>query len=808
MTELTRDLRYAFRQLIHRPTFALIVVLTIAVAIGANAAIFSIADALILRPFPLPDIDRLVQLWGTIPQQSVDRDGVSPANFLDWQAQANSFERLVAYDWWEVNMTGAEQPERVQGTRVSPDFFETLGIQPFMGRTLLADEKSPEERTAIFSHRLWSGRFANDPEILGKTVLLNGRNYEVVGITPPGFQYPWGSDLWAPLHFDPEEAARRDWNDLTVVGRMKDEVSVQDVQAEMELVVARLEREHPETNSGHGVRAQALNRAVIDMGTPAFIGVFQSTVLFVLLIACVNVANLMLARGADRQKELSLKLALGAGRFRIVRQLLTENLVLAFIGAILALPLAWVGIELLRNGLPPHIARFVTGWERIDLDWRVLVFSALAATLSALFFGLLPALQTTRPDLAVALKDGGRGGSDGTDRQRSRSALVIAEVAVTLMLLVVSGLSIRGSIRLLEADQGYEPNGLMTMKLTLTEKEYDDDARRIQFYEDVLDGVRALPKVVSADAVNALPSGANGSSRTVEVEGQPVARNADHPWISFRVISPGYFETMRIPILTGRVFTRHDREDGLQVAIVSKPMAERFWPDADAIGKRFRNTSSEDAPWLTVVGVAGDVTHDWFTGPGVSTFYRPLAQKPRWRMALAVRTQGEPTAIVPAVRTVVSKVDPHQPIYEVRTMKRVISERMIGMKYLAVVMSIFGVIAIVLSAVGIYGLMAYSVSRRTHEIGIRVALGAGRGDVVGLIVRKALKITLLGVAIGLPLAFGAGQALVASLYGVVSMDPMTFVAFALGLTAVSVLAGYVPARRALKVDPAQALRVE
>ena len=348
----------------------------------------------------------------------------------------------------------------------------------------------------------------------------------------------------------------------------------------------------------------------------------------------------------------------------------------------------------------------------------------------------------------------------------------------------------------------------MTMHLTLTEKEYDEDARRLQFYEDVLDGVRALPKVVSADAVNALPSSASGSSRTVEIEGQAVARNADHPWIAFRVISPGYFETMRIPILAGRAFTQHDREDGLQVAIVSKPMAERFWPNADPIGTRFRNTSSEDAPWLAVVGVAADVTHDWFTGPGESTFYRPLAQKPRWRMALVIRTQGEPTTITPAVRTAVSKVDPHQPIYEVRTMERVISERMIGLKYLAVVMSIFGIIALVLSGVGIYGLMAYSVSRRTHEIGIRVALGAGRSDVLGLIVRKAVKITLLGVAIGLPLAFGAGQAMVASLFGVVSMDPMTFVAFALCLTAVSVLAGYVPARRALKVDPAQALRVE
>ena len=808
MTDLTRDLRYALRQLTHRPTFALIVILTIAVAIGANAAIFSAADALILRPFPLRDIDRLVQLWGTVPRQGEDRAGVSPANFLDWKTQANSFERLVAYYWWEVNMTGSEEPERVQGTQVSPDFLEAFGLQPLMGRTLLADEKSPESRTVILSHRLWSGRFAEDRAILGKTLLLNGQSHEVVGIAPPGFQYPWGSDLWAPLRLDPEDAAEREWNYLTIIGRVNEGVSVEDVQGEMEIVVARLEREHPETNSGHGVRAQALNRAVIDMGTPAFIGVFQATVLFVLLIACVNVANLMLARGADRQKELSLKLALGAGRFRIVRQLLTENLVLAFIGAILSLPLAWIGIDLLRNGMPPRIARFVTGWDQMDLDWRVMLFTGLAAVVTAVLFGLLPALQVTRPDLAVALKEGGRSGSDGSDRQRSRNALVVAEVAVTLMLLVASGLSIRGTIRMLEADQGYEPNGLMTMYLTLTEEEYDEAPRRLQFYEDLLKGVRALPKVVAADAVNALPSSGTGSSRTVELEGQPIARNADRPWIEFRAISPGYFETMRIPILAGRVFKKHDREDGLQVAVVSKPMAERFWPDTDPIGKRFRNTTAEDQPWLTVVGVAADVTHDWFTGSGVSTFYRPLAQRTPGRMALVIRTVGEPTAITPAVRTVLSKVDPHQPIFEVRAMKRVISERMIGLKYLAVVMSIFGVLALALSAVGIYGLMAYSVSRRTHEIGIRVALGAGRGDVVGLIMRKALKITLLGVAIGLPLAFGAGQAMVASLFGVVTMDPMTFVAFALGLTAVSSLAGYVPARRALEVDPAEALRVE
>jgi putative ABC transport system permease protein len=643
MTEFTRDLRLSLRQIIRQPTFALIVVVTIAVAIGANAAVFSLADALIFRPFPLPDIDRLVQLWGTIPKQGVDRDGVSPANLLDWKAQTSSFERLVAYEWWDVNMAGAEQPERVQGTLVSPGFLDALGIQPIQGRTLLADEKDPEARTVVLSHRLWSRQFANDPAILGKTLLLNGELYEVVGIAPAGFDYPWGSVLWAPLHFDPETAAVRDWSYLSVIGRLKEGVSVQDAQGEMQLIAGRLEREHPETNSGKGIRAQALNRAVIDMGTPAFVAVFQSTVLFILLIACVNVANLLLARGSDRKKELSLKLALGAGRFRIIRQLLTENLVLSSIGATLAMPLAWIGIELLRNNLPARIARFVVGWDQIDLDWRVLIFTGGVAILTALVFGLLPALQATRPDLAAALKEGGRGGSDGTDRQRSRSALVVAEVAVTLMLLVASGLSIRGTLRLLEADQGYDPNRLMTMQITLTETKYEDESKRRQFYQDILAGIRELPQVVKADAVNSLPSSGSGSSRNIEIESQPIPHDADRPWVDFRVVTPGYFETMRIPLVAGRSFTEHDREDGLQVAIISDAMREKFWPDTEPIGKRFR--TDQEAPWLTIVGVAGDVTHDWFIGRSDATFYQPFLQKPRWGMALVVRTGGEPSRL-------------------------------------------------------------------------------------------------------------------------------------------------------------------
>ncbi len=806
MSEFLRDLKLGLRTLLAAPASTVIVVVTLGLGIGANTAVFSMVDALVLRPFPIPDIDRLVMLWGTVPQQGEDRDRAAPADFLDWKEQSSVFERLVALEWWDVNLSGTGDPERLQGTFVSPDYLETLGVEPHLGRTLSADAEAAGVRTVVLSYQLFQRRFGGDPAIVGTTIRLDGEPYEVVGVAREGFDYPYGSELWAPLWLDAETAARRDVNYLDVIGKLRPGMALSDAQAELDLINDRLQKEYPVTNEGRGVRAVALARAVVDLGAPTFLVVWQATTVFVLLIACVNVANLLLARGADRAKELSLQQALGAKRSRIVRLLLTENLLLSTAGALLAIPLAWVGIHLLRSGLPAEVQRFVVGWREIDLDLRLLTFTAAVTVMTTLVFGLAPALRASRPDLTAALREGGRGGSESRSRQRGRRVLVVGEVAIALMLLVASGLSVRGTLRLANGDHGYEPEGLMTFEISLPERKYDDAEKRRQFFRAMLEGVREAPGVVAADLAIVLPSSGNNYTRAIDVEENRISNVNDRPLAHFRVITPGYFETMRIPMVSGRSLTSADREGTSPVAVVSQKFAERTWPGADPVGRRFR--ASDDDPWITVVGISGDVLHDWFLQGPQPTYYVSFEQFPRSRMSLAVRTRGEPEAVTAAVRSQVQRVDPDQPIYDLFTMRQRISQRLIGLTYAAVVMGILGIIGLVLSAVGIYGLMMYSVCRRTHEIGVRVALGAERADVLRMTLSQALAITAAGVGIGLVLAYVAGRLMASNLFGVVQLEAGTFAVLALLLSAVSLLAAYIPARRALAVDPAVALRAE
>jgi putative ABC transport system permease protein len=806
MSALLRDLKLGFRALTASRAATAIVILTLALGIGANTAVFSMVDALVLRPFPIPDIDRLVMLWGTVPKQNDDRDRASPADYLDWKERATVFERLVALEWWDVNLSGNGEPERLQGTFVSPDYFEALGVEPYAGRTLSADAAEYGARTVVLSYQLFERRFGGDPGVIGDVVRLDGESYEVVGVAREGFEYPYGSELWAPLWLDAETAARRDVNYLDVIGKLRPGVSLSEAQAELDVINAGIQKEHPVTNEGRGLRAVALARAVVDLGVPKFLVLWQSTTVFVLLIACVNVANLLLARGADREKEISLQQALGAGRSRIVRQLLTESLLLSMGGALLAIPLAWVGIDLLRSGLPAEVQRFVVGWKEIDLDLRLLAFTAAVAVFTTLLFGIVPAFRASRSNLTAALREGGRGGSDGRARQRGRRLLVVGEVAIALMLLVASGLSIRGMLRLANGDHGYDPERLMTFQIALPDRKYAEPEQRRQFFAQLLDGIRETPGVISADIALVLPSSGNNYTFDIDVEENRIPNVADRPIAHFRVISPGYFETMRIPILSGRTFGAEDREDTAPVAIVSRMFAERSWPGADPLGKRFR--AGEQGSWLTVVGVSGDVLHDWFLQGPRPTYYVPFQQSPRARMTLAVRTEGEPESITAAVRALVRRADPDQPIYDTYTMRQWIAQRLIGLTYAATVMGILGIIGLVLSAVGIYGLMMYSVSRRTHEIGVRVALGAERRDVLRLALGQAIGITAAGVALGLLLAYAAGRLMASNLFGVIQLDGATFAVLAFVLSAVSLVAAYIPARRALAVDAVVALRAE
>jgi putative ABC transport system permease protein len=806
MSALFRDLKLGIRALLGARAATAIVVLTLGLGIGANTAIFSLVDALILRPFPIPDIEQLVMLWGTVPQQGEDRDRLSPADFLDLKEGATAFEHLVASAWWDVNLSGEGDPERLQGTFVSPDYFETLGVETPLGRTLAADAKETGAHTVVISYQLHQRRFGGDRSLLGKTIRLDGEPYEVVGVAREGFDYPFGSELWAPLVLDAETSAIRDRHYLSVIGKLRPARSVGDAQAELDLLNARLVREHPVTNEGRGLRVVALARAVVDLGAPAFLAFWQSATVFVLLIACVNVASILLARGADREREIALQQALGAKRSRIVRQFLTENLLLAAGGALVAVPLAWVGIALLRRGIPPEIQRFVVGWKEIDLDPRILAFTAAVTLLTTLVFGLAPAIRSSRPVLAATLREGGRGSSASRARQRVRSLLVVGEVALALVLLVASGLSIRGMLRLANGYQGYEPDGLMTFEIVLPDRKYDEPEKRRHFFRTLLEGVRGIPGVAAADVALSLPSAGNNYSRPIEIEGNPIPNLSERPIAILAVVTPGYFDTMGIPLRVGRPFGIEDREGTLPVAIVSQKFAERSWPGADPLGKRFR--AFEDEPWLTVVGVSGDVLQDWFLREPQPAFYLPFEQRPREGMSLVVRTQGEPEAVTAAVRGQMHRIDPDQPLFHPATMRRLIHERIVGVRYAAIVMGVLGIIGLVLSAVGIYGLMAYSVSRRSHEIGVRVALGAERGDVLRLTLVQALWITALGTGIGLVLSYGAGRLMASNLFGVIQLELLPFALLALVLCGVSILAAYVPARRALSVDPASALRAE
>ena len=530
---------------------------------------------------------------------------------------------------------------------------------------------------------------------------MNGERYDVVVVAEEGFNFPFGTEIWAPLWFDVETTAVRDSHYLQVIEHLAPEATVEDARAELDLLARRLEQEYPNTNSGRRINTMALGRAVVDIGAPAFLLMWQATSVFVLLIACVNVANLILARGSDREKELALHLALGAGRGHVIRRLLTENMLLALLGALLALPLAGMGVELMRWNMPAHIEKFVVGWDQIDLDWHVLGFTGLVAVATALVFGLIPALQASRPDLTAALREGGRGSSHGRVRQRGRNLLIVFEVAMALTLLVASGLSIQGTMRMADADQGYDPDGLMTMEIALPEGRYDEDEARLQFYRSVLSGVRALPGVVAADAVNILPSTGSNTSRSVEIKGQPVENLSERLTAHYRVATAGHLDTMRIPIVQGRGFGREDRGDAAPVAVVSERFARRSWPGEDPLGRRFRYGTEER--WLRVVGVSGDVLHDWFLQEPQPTFYVPMEQAPRLGMFLAIRTLRAPEEVTAGVRAQVLRADANQQIFNARTMRTVVSERLIGLKYAATIMGIFGAIALVLSAVGIYG---------------------------------------------------------------------------------------------------------
>jgi putative ABC transport system permease protein len=806
MRTLDVEFRYAVRSILRRPAMSAIVILTLGLGLGANAAVFSIVDALILRPFTIHDVDRVTLLSYTKPDDLDKRDSVTAADFLDWKKEKiDVFERFAAFDWWEANIVGRDEPEAVLGFRVSADFFPALGVQLTAGRSFRPEEEIfGQDRRVVIGHGLWQRRFASDPEIVGRAIEINGDKYEVIGIGPAGFDFPTGAQMWAPFAPDATVAANRRGDWLTAIGRLAPGRTLDDAKAQMAVIGERMSREHPDTNRDRKARVYTLSEGMTDAGVGPVLAMWQASALFVLLIACANVANLLLARGAERQREMAVRLAIGASRIRIVREMLLESIVLGLVAVPMAIFLAWGFLKLLVQFMPAKIARFVAGWYEIDVDGRMIFFTIAIGLGAAVIFGLVPALQGSRPRLAESLKDGGRTAAGGVSRLRLRRSLVVGEMALALPLLVASALSVVTVHRFLNGPQGYDADRLLTMRAILSGGRYETPESRRRFAIDAIDKLAALPGAQSAAAINIIPAQGGNWGTSLEIEGVPSDDPNNPPSSDYRTATEGIFATLGVPILKGRAFSDADREGSLPVAIVTESFARRFWPNADPIGKRLKAGNSD---WLTVVGVCGDVIHDWFGRRNYPTMYRALRQAPPASVALVVRTPRDPKLLLGDARAALRAVDPAQPLFDLRTMREGLGERTIGLQYIGAIMLVFGGLALVLALIGVYGVMAHMVTQRTHEIGVRMALGATERDVIRLTIGQTGLLTAIGVALGVLLSIALNGAMQAGLLAA-SSDARIVAGLAVLLSGAALAAGYIPARRAAAIEPTVALRGE
>jgi len=800
------DIRYALRNLLKRPAFTIIAVVTLALGIGANTVIFSAINALLLKPLPFPDLDRVVAVWDEMPSRGIVHNEVTVANYLDWLTQNQSFEQLALYRWWSANLTGIDPPERIQGFLVTANFFDAIGMKPIMGRNFTAEENQPgQDAVAIITHSLWQRRFGGDPNILNKTITTNSIVRTVIGVMPERFNFPKGAEVYAPLAMTPELMKSRGSHGYYVIGKLKPGTSMESAQADLDNLTARLEQQFPETNKGWGATAIPILADTVRTYDTA-LWVMMAAVGFVLLIACANVANLMLARASGRQKEIALRTALGASRWRIVRQLLTESVIVALIGGALGTLIGFWGIDALRASNPGDAAKFAPGWYQLGINLPVLLFTLGLSVFSGIVFGLAPALQVSKPNLNDSLKEGSRQ-TTGTS-QRLRGSLVVFEIALSLILLVGAGLLTRSFLSLLKTDAGFNPDHVMTMNLVLPAAKYNDQPSRAAFYNDLVQRVKTQPGVQSAAVVNYLPLGGANSSNSYLVEGEPEPAPGEGINGRYRVASPDYFRTMDISIVRGRGFTDQDRAGAPRVVIVNETLAARHWPAQDPIGKRIRFYGTlTEAPWMQVVGVVKDVKHE-LNLPVTPEYYLPHAQDPWSSMVLVARTSVDPASTASALRQQVWSIDKDQPVFDVRTMQEVRANSVAVYSFSSVMLAIFAGVALLLASVGIYGVMAFAVTQRTQEIGIRMALGARGADVLKLVVRHGMKLALIGMVIGLAGSWALTRFIEKLLVGVKATDLLTFSLVSVCLLIAAFVACYVPARRATKVDPLVALRYE
>ncbi|MBV9924261.1 MAG: ABC transporter permease [Acidobacteria bacterium] len=803
MRTLWQDVRFGLRVLAKRPGFSLVALAVLALGVGANTAIFSVVNAVLLRPLPYPGAERVIAFEGVNPSKGIKESNLSAPDAVDWRSQARSFEALAIYTPGSANLSGGGEPERVAGAYVEPDFFRVLGVGAARGRAILPEDDKPGSApVVVLSHALWVRRFGADPAAVGRTIDLGGRQREVVGVMPAGFDFPYRSELWVPLQLDLAKEAR-DNRSLFVVGRLREGVAVAAAQTELDAISARLAEAYAVTNVGWGVRLQPLKDALVgELKTTLFM--LLAGVGLLLLIACANVANLLLARAAGRRREVALRLALGAGRWRIARQMLTESVLLGVAGGALGAALSVWLTDLLVALAPAGTPRLA----ETSADWRVLLFAAGASVLTGVAFGIAPAWQASRYDLNDSLKEGGRGAGGG--RSRMRSGLVVAEVAVSLLLLAGAGLLVKSFGRLQAVDPGFDPEGVITMRVSLPGARYKEPARKVEFYATLLERVRSLPGVESAGATIQLPLRGSDYSiwRGLIREGRPETPEEAID-ASYSVVTPGYFRALRIPLRAGRAFDERDRTDSAKVAVVNESLARKVFPGEDPVGKRIHIWRDEEFQ-REIVGVVGDTKPDSLETAGAPQIYVPHAQDAEWGgLSLTVRARGAGAeSLVGAVREEVRALDRELPIYDVKTLGKVVADSTAYRRVSMFLMAGFAVAALLLAGVGLYGVVSYAVTERTREIGVRVALGAQRRDVVRLVVRHGMLLTLLGLAVGLACALALTRLMTGLLYEVSAADPGVYILVALLLAAVALLACLVPARRATKVDPMVALRYE
>ena len=808
MESLLRDLKFSVRSLLEHPGFAAVAVLTLALGIAANTTIYSTVDALIVHPFSFPNQPRLLVLWEQNLTVGTVRGVVAPGNFIGWREQNQTCAQLVAIDQESFDVSDGAHPERFPGYAVTRGFFDVLGVKAARGRTFLPEESEPgREQVVVLKNSFWQQHFGSDPNIVGKTITLNRKVFTVVGVMAADFNYPYnGGEMWTPLVFNKDDLQNRGSHYLRVIGLLKPGVSLAQAQGDLRAVAARAQQQFPETNSGRSAAVVTLTDDAV-RGARTGVPILMGAVVFVLLIACANVANLLLVRAASRQRETAVRLALGASRMRLIRQTLTESVLLALLGGTLGLFISVWSIQALAHGIPEGFSKFIPGWSRLGVNFNVLAFTFVVSLLAGTLAGLASVWHSTRTNLNEALKAGGRSDSGRGGHNRLRSALVVSEMALSLVLLIGAGLMVRSFAAMLRADLGIKPENVVAMETSLPPDEYKDENKRLDFYQQLMSRVGSLPGVQKVGGVDIVPFSSGYNGLTFQIVGQTPFPKGQEPYSELRIATPGYFDAIGTALRSGRLFGDHDDAKAAPVILINETFARRFLPRQQPIGQRIDFGGGEKAV-REIVGVVADVKNDDFDEQPDPAVYVPHAQNPSRTMSLVIRATQDPTRLASAVRSEVQALDPSLPVSNIKTVSQMIDERISAKRLMTYILAVFGLTALLLASVGIYGVMSYAVTQRTQEIGIRMALGARAIDVLKLVVRNGMSLALIGMAIGLAGAYALTRLLANLLFHVTPTDSLTFAAVSLSLILVALLACYIPARRATKVDPLVALRYE